>query len=43
METGAPWTDISGYYGLNLLLKLDKMGFQTQQARETRVPLYFSL
>ena len=28
METGAPWTDISVYYGLNLLLKLDKLGFK---------------
>ena len=28
METETPWTDISVYYGLNLLLKLDKLGFK---------------
>ena len=42
METGAPWTDISVYYGLNLLLKLDKVGFQPiKQGRQELPGLIF--
>ena len=38
-ETRAPWTDTSVNNRLNLLLKLDKLGFQpSNQRRQDRAP-----
>ena len=38
METGTPWTDISVNYGLNLLLKLDKLGFESSKQERQELP-----
>ena len=37
-ETGAPWTDTSVSYRWNLLLKLDKLGFQPSQQGKQELP-----
>ena len=37
-ETGAPWTDTSVYGRRNLLLKLDKWGFQPSKQGRQELP-----
>ena len=37
-ETGAPWTDTSVYNRQNLLLKLDKLGFQSSKQGRQELP-----
>ena len=37
-ETGAPWTETSVYDSYNLLLKLDKLGFQPSKQRRQELP-----
>ena len=37
-ETGAPWTETSVYDSYNLLLKLDKLGFQPSKQQTQELP-----
>ena len=37
-ETGAPWTETSVYDSYNLLLKLDKLGFQPSKQGGQKLP-----